>query len=269
VRAIRDHRRNAPQRSSGVDNRQEGDAVTPSASDLARWRARNLVPGELVQDVKDGVHVAFQSLLPPFVDPSGEPAITWEAWWWDPRTQTAGHLSSAEPMSGTLFGQIVRLEIRRKRASPPLVRVVEPDGSREWVGPYPKWAYPTTTEASYDDAWSKIHGIKPEPVHPMASKADTLDPELDPNQAESQYRRDRAADIAANSLYGKSARDVPPSPPVESWESVTTTPADHEARRARAKRSVRCRHCGRVTGTLSQTCSRPVCVDKTARERGK
>jgi hypothetical protein len=54
------------------------------------------------------------------------------------------------------------------------------------------------------------------------------------------------------------------APPVDTWEPVHTTPADHERAKSRIKRNVRCRHCGAITGSLSRTCGKAACIVKTA-----
>lgn len=181
--------------------------------------------------------VTFQQLLPETLT-DGAPEW-WEAEWYDPRTRTAGFLSSAEPMAGGAFGSVVKREVRRMQSVPPLHTVIDGQVENERVGAYPR------------------HG-------------------LDFGTAGG---KDVAAYVAGNALYGKvtgqaqPASPPPPQPPAppsppQAWDDAPHTEREDHAQaknRARARREVRCRWCGRVTGSLSQSCTVPACILKRAR----
>lgn len=72
--------------------------------------------------------------------------------------------------------------------------------------------------------------------------------------------------VASDELPNVDASAASPAPPVEDWTNVTTTPADHVARKERVRRAVTCRYCGNLSGTSRRVCQRPTCQRKAARE---
>ena len=204
----------------------------PTSSQREQWASRGLVPGKLTEAISDGVHVTFQQLLLPEVQP--KPLEWWDAWWWCPNSGTAGRLYTVEPMSGGEFGTLVKKEVGRlqKRSTWRAGERVA-DGSAHGYNSHVEAPADTGSRCMYCDK-TIAHCICPRFV------ANFQEP-----------------DIAS----------APPSPPIEEWERVTTTPEDHATRKERVKRTMRCRHCGNITGSLSKTCSRPACILKTSRGR--
>jgi hypothetical protein len=166
------------------------ESVQPQGSDLERWNVRGLVPGTLTSARHEGVLVTFQELIVRGCMSQVDGETYWEAWWYCPRTSTSGHLVSAEPITGGMFGTAVKREVMR------------------------------------------LQSVSASPSRPPPT-VQTPSPS--------------------------------PPPPVEQWTSVTTTPEDHAARKARVRRDVMCRYCGNVTGTIRRVCQRQACQHKASK----